>query len=108
MGRVDKFADPRSDRVFDLPGGDVLEADYSPYDIGYLYYADALWKKAKSPPNYAGYINSLTASQRAQGLDFNVEIRYDERTEALWIEQLKTIRKDEELLADYGKTYRLP
>lgn len=108
VGRVDRHADPRSDRVFALPGGDVLDADYTPYDVGYLYYAEALWTKAKAPPNYAGYINSLTEQQRADGHKFNAAIEYDEDTDILWIVQTAAIRKDDEILVDYGTSFKLP
>ena len=108
VGRVVKHADFKSDRLFDLPASDTLDADFSPFDIGYLLHAGALASAHRAPPNYGGYVNSLTEKQLEKGHRFNAAIEYDDISDIVWIVQMEPIQKDDEILVDYGDTFKLP
>ena len=66
---------------------------------------DAVQVAAPCPPNYARYVNTLSEEQRATGLNFNARFQLDELGKNVLLVAIRSIRKGEEILADYGRMY---
>ena len=108
--------------VYDMKLGrdTYLCAANQKYDLGYFYgnstgeheYSDrgfrknAILEESPCPPNYARYVNSLTAAQLEAGMTFNCRFVTPVETEIeVFVEATRDIAKGEELLCEYGDEF---
>jgi hypothetical protein len=86
------------------------------YDTGYFSQKDQeTWNGGRGllttvccPPNYGRFINSLTAAQLADGMDYNCTMEHvDDGHDVVFIETTEAVQKGEELVMDYGTSFTI-
>lgn len=94
--------------VMEVSADLYVDAEHDPYDVGYLYFLDAVVADGLcNPPNYGRYINTIYPEDELTGeYSFNCSFEGDSSgLSVVWVVAAVDIPAGVELLVDYGPAY---